>query len=219
MFLDGIADTRDIKIPKNPIDQVIGQVRAVEKGRIAIMQRRHLLFVGPPGVGKSMLAQALALNLQKPTQEIRVRHNENEPERPILEVLSREQVERDAAQSTPAKGTFLSPREVPFFVAEQLGFRCTTCGTLSSDREMICPGCGVNKYATRPTGDRSPFSDIITEVFDYSLTRPEKEVQTTRTDKRGREAILVYRKVDGGRIQVIDKSSLDRPKKAEKRRK
>ncbi len=219
MFLDDIADSRDIQIPKNAIERIIGQVRAVEKVKIAIRQRRHLLFVGPPGVGKSMLAQALALNLPKPTHEVRVMHNENEPERPLLEVVSKEQMENESACGPTTRGMMLSPKEVPFFVAEQLGFRCTTCGTLSSDREMICPGCGVNKYATRSMGDRSPFSDIITEVFDYSLSRPEKEVQITRTDKNGKETMLIYRKIEGGRIQVIDRASFDAPKKVERKRK
>ncbi|MBN2250460.1 MAG: ATP-binding protein [Candidatus Altiarchaeota archaeon] len=218
MYLDDIADSRDVVIPKNPIERVVGQERAVEKVKIAIMQRRHLLFVGPPGIGKSMIAQALALNLPKPNEEVRVLHNVNDPERPILEVVRKEGMEKAGGSGGPS-GVIVSPKEVPVFVAEQLGFRCSSCGALSGDRDMICPGCGVNKYVTRSFGDSSPFSDIITEVFEMGLSRPEREVQTTKIDKDGRESILVYRKIEGGRIQVLDKSTMNAPGKAEKKRK
>ena len=58
--LDDIETTADIKIPENPLDQVIGQERAVRFAKLAAKQRRHLLLVGPPGVGKSMIAQCIA---------------------------------------------------------------------------------------------------------------------------------------------------------------
>ncbi len=57
--------TKDIKISPNIADQVIGQDIAVKVIRKAAEQRRHVLLIGEPGTGKSMLGLAIAELLPK----------------------------------------------------------------------------------------------------------------------------------------------------------
>ena len=81
-------DTSRIKIPKKMMDHVIGQDEAVTVGRKAALQRRHVLLIGDPGTGKSMIANAMAELLpQDNLEDVITYHNEEDPNNPKVRVV------------------------------------------------------------------------------------------------------------------------------------
>ncbi|MEM0447850.1 MAG: ATP-dependent protease LonB [Thermoplasmata archaeon] len=80
--------TADIEVPQRLIDQVIGQDEAVEIIKKAAVQKRHVILVGDPGTGKSMLAQSMVDFLPKEElEDILVFPNEEDQNRPRIKTL------------------------------------------------------------------------------------------------------------------------------------
>ena len=211
--LKNLPDTSYIKIPKNPLEMVIGQDEAVKMAKIAAKQRRHLLLVGPPGVGKSMIAQSISFYIPQPQEEIRVVHNPQYPERPFIEVKSRTQIFQEKEEMNMVEGELLDPKDVPVSVAERLGFRCQKCGFYSSAAENTCPNCNNPKVQNVTQG---PFGDVF-NVIGAAFGVQNNTEKVTSTRKIGeREEVIVYEK-HNDKIRVLDEKTLERRRKIEKK--
>ncbi|HIH31131.1 TPA: ATP-dependent protease LonB [Candidatus Woesearchaeota archaeon] len=80
--------TKDIPVSKLIIDQVIGQEDAVNVIKKAARQRRHVLLIGEPGTGKSMLGIALAELLPKEKlMDILALPNPNDENQPLIRTI------------------------------------------------------------------------------------------------------------------------------------
>jgi len=107
--------TAEIEVPKRLIDQVIGQDHAVEAIKKAAIHRRHVMLIGAPGTGKSMLAKAMAELLPKEElEDILVFPNPKDPNQPKIKVVpagkGREIVEaykQEAMKKAQARNFFL----------------------------------------------------------------------------------------------------------------
>ena len=100
--------TREITIPPLVIDHVIGQEAAVNLIKKAARQRRHVLLIGEPGTGKSLLGIALAQLLPKEKlADIVSFSNPNDENQPLIRVLpagqGREVVARAKAETAKAE--------------------------------------------------------------------------------------------------------------------
>jgi len=80
--------TADIEVPATMADKVIGQDKAVEVIKKAASQKRHVMLIGEPGTGKSMLANSMVEFLPKSElQDVISYHNPQDVNEPLIRVL------------------------------------------------------------------------------------------------------------------------------------
>jgi len=111
--------TKNIKVPAKVVDQVIGQEEAVNIIKKAALQRRHVLLIGEPGTGKSMLGIALSELLPKSElQDVIAYPNPNDENEPIIKTVEggkgREEIQKAQMDS---KQLFKNMRFLSFILA------------------------------------------------------------------------------------------------------
>jgi len=83
-----IDSSADIEVPDRLVDQVIGQDHARDIVKKAAKQRRHVMMIGSPGTGKSMLAKAMSQLLPKEElQDVLVYHNPDDGNEPKVRTV------------------------------------------------------------------------------------------------------------------------------------
>jgi Lon-like ATP-dependent protease len=84
----GFETTAEIDIPEKLADRVIGQDKAVTVIKKAAAQKRHVMLIGEPGTGKSMLANSMVEYLpQDELQDVIAYHNPEDPNEPRIRTV------------------------------------------------------------------------------------------------------------------------------------
>ncbi|RMF06534.1 AAA family ATPase [Candidatus Woesearchaeota archaeon] len=95
--------------------RIIGQKRVKEELRSALLAGRHVILVGPPGIGKTTLAKSVAEIL--PAEELNDCHYHCRPEKPICpECLAG----KHKPKPTPGEERFIRVQGSPDLTAEDL---------------------------------------------------------------------------------------------------
>jgi Lon-like ATP-dependent protease len=83
-----IRGTEEVEVASRLIDQVIGQSEAMETIRKAACQHRHVMLIGSPGTGKSMLGKAMTELLPaEDLQDVLIHPNDEESNNPQIRVV------------------------------------------------------------------------------------------------------------------------------------
>ena len=203
-ILDGLESTEQVEIATDPFQMVVGQEHAVSLVRSAVKQRRHVLLCGVPGIGKSMLAKAAYSLLDPPKEEIRLRYNPLHPDRPEV-VITRSKYpdgDRTKSENESHNAFFVTPDRLPFEISVKMGFRCPSCGYVSTPEASVCVSCESEKRFDWAPGESYHGLFRMLDV----VREPALETVTTLEDINDESYHVMYERVESGEIKVTQRS-------------
>ncbi|MHA2351724.1 MAG: ATP-binding protein [Candidatus Thorarchaeota archaeon] len=203
-ILDGLESTEHVDTSTDPFQRVVGQEHAVSLVRSAVKQRRHVLLCGVPGIGKSMLAKAAYTLLSPPKEEIRLRYDPSQPERPVVTVTRpKHQEKKDSCLEDRVQDTFfVTPERVPFEVSVKMGFRCPSCGHISTPEASVCVNCEAEKRFDWAPGESYHGLFRMLDV----VREPALETVTTLEDIKDGSYHVTYERTESGEIKITQRN-------------
>ena len=117
MEIMNFKTTSELKVSNKIIDQIVGQQDAVNIVKKVAKQRRHLLLIGQPGVGKSLVGQALAELLPKEKLvDVLSFPNAADENIPLIRMVARGQGKKIVAKAKLQEMSSLKNQNLIFFV-------------------------------------------------------------------------------------------------------
>ncbi len=117
MEIMNFKTTSELKVSNKIIDQIVGQQDAVNIVKKVAKQRRHLLLIGQPGVGKSLVGQALAELLPKEKLvDVLSFPNAADENIPLIRMVARGQGRKMVAKAKLQEMSSLKNQNLIFFV-------------------------------------------------------------------------------------------------------
>jgi ATP-dependent Lon protease len=202
-ILDGLESTEQVEITTDPFQMIVGQEHAISLVRSAVKQRRHVLLCGVPGIGKSMLAKAAYSLLDLPKEEIRLRYDPTYPDRPEVVVTrpkeSRTNTSRPEDESH--NSFYVAPDRLPFEISIKMGYRCPTCGHMSTPEASVCTSCESEKRFDWAPGES--FHGLF-RMLDV-VREPALDTVTTLEDINEESFHVMYERLESEEIRVTQR--------------
>ena len=170
------SSTKEIHVSNQLIDQVIGQDEAVQIIRKAAKQRRHVLLIGEPGTGKSLIGLALSQLLpREKLVDVLAFPNPNDENQPLIRTVpagkGRELVSKARAQSFQV---FRGPNAIIIAIAILLSLLLLAEGSLLSvliDFHFVrcLVPVNISSFGTRSGLQAFPSLNVLTSLIGEIL--------------------------------------------------